>query len=97
MHQLVLGSDTDLDVLLIDEAIPTRQIPRLGLAMTASIRLPSAASGPRGNFLRQLGAPVLESGQALRRLVNISENASEATADAPSFRAPTPDGITTRV
>jgi hypothetical protein len=61
-----LGAQAPLEILLIDDEIEMDQLPRLGAAIAGFADLPSAAHGPRAEFLRATGASALSGGDALR-------------------------------
>jgi SAM-dependent methyltransferase len=54
-----IGRDENLNVLMVDDDIPSQERTRLGSSLTAAILVNPDVSGPRADFIRELGCPLI--------------------------------------
>lgn len=54
-----LGRDISLNILIVDDAIPSHDSNRLGQAITAAILVDPSLAHPRAKFIKDLGCPLI--------------------------------------
>ncbi|MFO0982162.1 MAG: hypothetical protein U1E76_10560 [Planctomycetota bacterium] len=74
-HARVLGPDTDLEVLVINEPIDRSQWHRLGQSVHGWLALPSCTQAARADFFAVMATPRLDGAAALRaRMAEVADS-----------------------